>query len=251
LVTDKKGNDFFLYHAYSTKSTVYPGRQGLLDKVNWGNDYWPTFEKNAPSIRAQMPQKNNPPANLPIADEFNKPTLANTWQWSVTQVPGYTLANTNNGQLILNGSPDKIGSYLGQRTPSGKYTATAAVQVDASAAGILASLVAIGDSENAIGLGVNQQELVLWETKKNKTTLIAKESRPQGEQVLLRMTSETGEKLNFSWSVNGITWIPLEKGQGLDGGFLPPWDRGVRVGLAAKGPENTQATFNYFILNNR
>ena len=36
-----------------------------------------------------------------------------------------------------------------------------------------------------------------------------------------------------------------------DGQFLPPWDRGVRVGLTAQGLATATATFERFELRNQ
>lgn len=36
-----------------------------------------------------------------------------------------------------------------------------------------------------------------------------------------------------------------------DGQFLPPWDRGVRVGVVAQGPASAVATFERFELVNQ
>lgn len=52
IVTDKEGNDWFLYHAVSTKKPE--GRVLMLDKVNW-TDRWPSVEGVSPSTEADKP----------------------------------------------------------------------------------------------------------------------------------------------------------------------------------------------------
>ncbi|WP_158267485.1 hypothetical protein [Adhaeribacter arboris] len=46
------------------------------------------------------------------------------------------------------------------------------------------------------------------------------------------------------------TWNQMNKGQAIDVSYLPPWDRGVRAGLTAKGPAPASATFHWFKLEN-
>lgn len=52
IVTDKEGNDWFFYHAVSTKKPE--GRVLMLDKVNW-KDGWPSVEGISPSTEADKP----------------------------------------------------------------------------------------------------------------------------------------------------------------------------------------------------
>jgi len=54
--------------------------------------------------------------------------------------------------------------------------------------------------------------------------------------------------MQFAWSTNGQNWNSLNKGQAVDGSYLPPWDRGVRVGLTAKGPAGSAVAFDRFTL---
>jgi len=54
--------------------------------------------------------------------------------------------------------------------------------------------------------------------------------------------------MQFAWSTNGQNWNALNKGQAVDGSYLPPWDRGVRVGLTAKGPAGGSIAFDRFTL---
>jgi xylan 1,4-beta-xylosidase len=42
IVQDREGRDYLLYHAYPQKGSVNIGREGLLDRILWGADGWPT-----------------------------------------------------------------------------------------------------------------------------------------------------------------------------------------------------------------
>ncbi|HEY0385625.1 MAG TPA: hypothetical protein VGC64_06415, partial [Pyrinomonadaceae bacterium] len=46
-----------------------------------------------------------------------------------------------------------------------------------------------------------------------------------------RMTTHDGHLYSFDFSLDNRQWT--EAGRELDGQYLPPWDRGVRVALTA------------------
>ncbi|GGK87038.1 beta-xylosidase [Rufibacter glacialis] len=248
VVTDEKGRDFFLYHAYSANATVYPGRQGLLDEVIWGTDGWPTFQGNAPSVTALAPYRTNAKDELDIRDEFTTRQLAPTWQWFVEQQPKYTLQSGQGGRLVLQASPEKVGTVLGKRTVEADYTATAALHQRQLGSGVAAGLAAIGDPRNAVGVWVQNQEISLWSVKDGKETVHAKVAAPPADLLYFKLTTTKGDQLRFAWSTDGSTWTPLQEGNPINGDFLPPWDRGVRVGLLAKGPQGATAAYEWFRL---
>ena len=56
VVTDPAGRDWLLYHAYDPKDFVYVGREGLLDRIDWGADGWPSINGGSgPSAQAAAP----------------------------------------------------------------------------------------------------------------------------------------------------------------------------------------------------
>jgi beta-xylosidase len=248
VVTDQDGRDFFLYHAYNAKSSVYAGRQGLLDEVIWGADGWPSFKNRSPSLTATVPFKRNTGDELNVRDDFSKDGMANTWQWPVNQWSFYNLRNENGGQLLLKASPENIGTVLGQRTKTANYSATAALDQRSVTAGTMAGLAAIGDPDNAVGVSLRNGQIVLWSVKENKASTIAQVTAPKEDQLQFKLETTQGDQMQFSWSTNGQTWNSLNNGKAIDGSFLPPWDRGVRVGLTAKGPTGATASFDRFEL---
>ncbi|QCR25046.1 family 43 glycosylhydrolase [Pontibacter sp. SGAir0037] len=247
VVTDQNGKDYFLYHAYNAKSTVYPGRQGILDEVTWGEDGWPKFKNNSPSVTAEVQTgaSSEEKTNLNIREEFEAGELAKTWQWPVEQKVSYS---SNNGKLVLPASPDRIGNLLGQRTAKADYTATTAVEVGTLGKNTAAGLVAIGDRENAVGVSVSGAEIVLWSARGNNTTTLAKAAAPKQGSVQLRLQARNGDQMQFAWSADGNNWNQLNDGNAVDASYLPPWDRGVRVGVSAKGPAGETAAFEWFRL---
>jgi hypothetical protein len=139
---------------------------------------------------------------------------------------------------------------LGQRTYTADYTATTALNKSKLPAGTMAGLSAIGDNGNAVGLSVRNGDMVLWSMRENKLATLAKAPAPQSEVLQLKLTTTNGDKMQFAYSTDGTTWTPMNNGQAFDASYLPPWDRGVRVGFTAKGPATATATFDYFKLVN-
>jgi xylan 1,4-beta-xylosidase len=246
VVSDAQGRDFFLYHAYNTKTTVYPGRQGLLDPVSWGADHWPYFDNRSPGLTGQVPAGKNKPDVLDVQDEFTASTLAPSWQWSVEQAPTFRVQPGKGGSLLLQARPDKVGTLVGQRTKTATYTASAALFQQTLPAGTIAGLAAIGDPANAVGIAVGNGEVMLWEMKSNKMNMVAHTAAPKTDKIFFRLMTGDAERLQFSWSPDGTAWNNL--GEPVYAAYLPPWDRGVRVGLTAKGPANAMAAFDWFKL---
>ncbi len=246
VVTDPEGEYYFLYHAYSTDGTVYTGREGLLDKITWGDNGWPSFSDEAPSTIAEAPHQENAADNLNVTEDFRDNDLARGWQWPVDKPTSfYSLTAAEDGQLVMQASPDRIGNLLAQRTTTPSYTATTAVVKSKLQNGTMAGLAAIGDQENAVGLSVGAENLTLWTLKENKQQILAQVATPREELIQLRLVTSGGDQMEFSWSTDGTNWNTLNK-QPLDASYLPPWDRAVRVGLTAKGPADATANFDWF-----
>lgn len=246
VVTDPQGNYYFMYHAYSTDGNVYTGREGLLDRIYWGDEGWPYFSDEAPSATAAAPHQENAPDQLEVREEFKGGELGQSWQWPVDKPSlSYRLTPEQDGQIVLQTSPDKIGNLLAQRTTTPNYTVTTAVDKSKLQEGTMAGLAAIGDQENATGISVGKDSLVLWAVKENKRSTIVQVPSPKAAQVQLRLVTQNGDQMKFYWSADGNTWNELNQ-QAFDASYLPPWDRAVRVGLTAKGPANATAAFNWF-----
>jgi hypothetical protein len=52
----------------------------------------------------------------------------------------------------------------------------------------------------------------------------------------------------FRFAVQGADGSWREVGAETNGDYLPPWDRGVRVGVCVAGGETAQGSFDYFAL---
>jgi xylan 1,4-beta-xylosidase len=120
-------------------------------------------------------------------------------------------------------------------------------------AGTTAGIAALGDPKNTIGLLAGAGKLQVQEVRDGKARTLAEMPLPTtGSAVHLRIQAQGGSHFRFAFSPDGRTWTELLPGTDTaNGQFLPPWDRGVRVGLVAQGPTSATATFERFELVNK
>ncbi|WP_231590704.1 family 43 glycosylhydrolase [Hymenobacter terrenus] len=241
------GRWFLLHHAYAAESFENVGRQGVLSEFVWNTAGWPEF---LPSD--SKPAAVNKTVFRPITDEFTGAALGLSWQWPVEDKPQFALRN---GQLQLTAHPDKGGAALGRHTLTATYTATTTLLAPATLpAGSTAGLAAIGDPKNTLALTAGGGKLQLWERRDGKTSMLAETPLPAaaGKAVQLRVQVSGGNSYRFAWSADGKTWTnPLADNGAINGQFLPPWDRGVRIGMVAEGPTSVTAAFERFALDSQ
>lgn len=233
-VVEKDGDLWMLYHAYNTTGSVYVGRQGVLEKIEWTADGWPIVANNARYERSK--------ASLVFKDDFKK-RLDPVWQWRVTQDIQY---ETGNKGLFLQASEENenLGTLLVQGTKTLDYQYEATVVPNEKA---LAGLAVIGGANNGfgappagMGISVKGNQLILWETIDQKTREIATKPIPSGKEVKLVLHMKDGYKMTTSAIVDGKT---IQVGEEQDVKHLVPWGMGFRLGLVAKG--DPSATVNF------
>jgi beta-xylosidase len=251
VVTDARGRDFLMYHAMHPKDFIYVGRQALIDEVTWGRDGWPTINGGrGPSGRAASPagarERND---EYSFADDFLTARLMPGWQWPVSNKPDARTRAAGGGWLMLSPSDGQaaspIGAVLARLTTKGDYVATTSIDTSAMRAGALAGLSAYGDAENALGASVGGDgRVVVWRREKNEQRTLTTIDAPRGRGALhLRMTARDGRRYRFAVSNDGRRWT--DAGDELDGSYLPPWDRGVRVALVAGGAPGATGRFDW------
>ncbi len=232
---EKDGKYYFLYHAYDKQTNVYTGREALLMEFRFTGDGWIEFVKD--NIK-------NDVALTSFTDNFRGKKLANNWQWSVFHQPSF---QHKGGALLLNGSPSASGSFLGIKTTSGKYTAVTKVRTKRTSAA--AGIGIFGDEENTITALFNNGTINLVQLKGGKLSEIAKVSATIKNDLFFKVEVINGKDITFYYSINGKDFNQLNK-QPVDGSYLPPWDRSLRVGIVAKGNANEVVTFDKFELIN-
>ncbi|HKQ99029.1 MAG TPA: family 43 glycosylhydrolase [Pyrinomonadaceae bacterium] len=249
VVTDWSGRDWLMYHAYHPKDFVYVGRQALLDEVKWGADGWPVInEGRGPSRSASSPLGlSEANAEYRFFDDFITPRIRPGWQWPQASEPGINIETARQGWLSLaptaEQASDPIGAVVARPTTVGNYEATTTVEIGRLNSGALAGLAAYGDAENALGLSTGDGRVILWRREKKEQRTLATMDAPSARSLYIRMRARDGHRYRFAISSDGRTWKDV--GEEIDGSYLPPWDRGVRVALTAGGARGATARFGF------
>jgi xylan 1,4-beta-xylosidase len=239
VVTDERGKTWFMYHAYDPKDSVYVGRQALLDEITWTGDDWAVINGgNGPSKQANAPygtpERN---AEYRFFDDFTARNLNFGWQWQQNNVPVYRVER---GSLVLapraEQAKNEIGAIMARSTTVGNYTATTQLATANLGNNTIAGISAYGDNDNALGMGLQNGKLVVWKREKNNQQTISSTDAPRGANLYLRMTARDGHFFSFAVSRDGRRWETV--GAEVDGDYLPPWDRGIRVALTTGGTTN-------------
>lgn len=249
VVTDARGRDWLMYHAMHPKDFVYVGRQALLDEVKWGADGWPTInEGHGPSARAASPLNNRElNAEYKFFDDFTTPGIRPGWQWPQANAPVISIDTARQGWLVLAPTKEQAanvtGAVVARTTTVGDYVATTIVETSRLKGGAMAGLSAYGEMENALGLSVGDGKVVLWRREKNEQRTLETIDAPNGAALHLRMRARDGHRYRFAISADGRNWKDV--GDEVDGTYLPPWDRGVRVALVAGGASGAIGRFGF------
>lgn len=226
----KRGGDFYyLYHAYNQAGSVYVGREGVLEKINWTSDGWPVFANDASYDRDA--------ASSDYSDNFA--TMAPAWRWRVNQPAEYTVGDQG---LTLTASQanDGIGSLLVQPITSINFEVTADVAANTTNGQSGASVTMVGGANNrfgapiaGIGIGVFGKEVRVWRIAKDDVQRLQTVNLVEGaDTITLKMTVSDGHRVDFSWKEGDEWQVGLQK---YDVAPLVPWGMGFRIGLAAKG----------------
>jgi beta-xylosidase len=231
----KDGKYYFLYHAYSTNTEAYGGRQGLLNEFEFTSDGWIRFLNGNNYGKSIVPEK--------IADHFTNQTLSGNWHWSIFQPVQYNIANNT---LQLQALSAVAGAYIGQSVLARNYLAAVTVQQQTSSQ---AGLALIGDEKNILYAAVDGHVIRLIQVKKGEVQILAEEKIKQPSNVNLRAQVKDNTQVTFTYSTDGLQFWVLNN-TAADMAYLPPWDRAVRVGLVSKGPVEKAAFFKDFILIN-
>ena len=233
---EKDGKFYFMYHAYNAHSRTFVGRQGMLIEFRFTPDGWVEFieDKNAPANTIDA-----------VSDKFNDEKLSDLWQWSVFQNFDKQL---NKGKLELSALPVPAGAFLGQKTYQMHYDADVTLfsgRSDASG-----GIGLIGDEKNTVSAIVEGDTIKIIHVRNNQERQIASVPVKSRKKIQLRMQVRNGKDISFLYSRNGKKFTLLNE-MPITDIYLPPWDRGLRVGLIAKGGEDEKAVFDNFKLVNK
>jgi xylan 1,4-beta-xylosidase len=232
---EKDGKFYFLYHGYDKETNAFTGRQGLLNEFRFTPDGWVEFVNEA---------LGKEPVIEHIKDNFKGSNLSDLWQWSVFEKPNVNIAK---GKLELVASPAPAGAFVGQKIVTGDYSAS--VMIDPGQTNAAAGLGAIGDEKNTLSIMYNGNKVSVVQLKDGKATELSEHTIATGKKVYLVMNVTNGKNILFHFSTDGKGFVKANQTP-IDGTYLPPWDRAVRVGLIAKGDVNQKAVFDNFLVVN-
>ena len=250
IVTDERGRYFLLYHAYDAGTFVYTGREMLLDEVKFGDDGWPAInDGKGPSSSAPSPLgMTQRKAEYSFFDDFTGERLGPGWQWPQANEPSSRLDAANGGQLVLaparDHAGDPTGAVVARSITAGDYEATTVIDTRGLKLGAFAGLSAFGDPANALGVSVGEGKALVWRRENNQHKTIAEMNDVIWPSVYLRLTARGGNRFQFAISSDGRDWKTV--GETAEGGYLPPWDRSVRVALTVGGAVGAEGRFNSF-----
>jgi xylan 1,4-beta-xylosidase len=242
---EKDGKNYFLYHGYSTQESVYAGRQGLLIEFEFTPDGWINFKQDTTKAISKRVIKS---------DEFSGKTLSLDWQWSIFKDFKKKLDGKS---LIISALPDVSGAFIGQPVYNSDYTAETVVAKNTGEAG----LAIIGDDKNLIFASVKDGNILLKQVKNGETTVVktiplSSGTRIKGSPIRkktktipikFKLQAQNNSQFTFYYTVGKNSYVKINTAP-LDGSFLPPWDRALRIGLTVLGEVNQSATFSSFNL---
>jgi xylan 1,4-beta-xylosidase len=233
---EKDGKFYFLFHGYDAKSNIYTGREGLLKEFTFTDDGWIKFSDEKVEVPDLVPPI--------ITDDFTGKELGDLWQWSVFQEPK---VNLNKGRLELQALGASSGAFLGHKTFSADYTATVSIVPKETISE--AGLALIGDDDNMVAVSLSGNKLKVWKLQQKKLTELHAKELKKGDRVFLKAEVQNGKDITFLFSTDDKTFAKLNPNP-IDGSYLPPWDRAIRVGLVSKGEPTKKAVFEKFVLEN-
>lgn len=239
-VKGPNGADFYLHHAYNKESSVITGRQGLISELLWPKEgEWPTFKTQqiAGSTVAD------------IHDNFTATALGKYWQWDFRN--STPVAKQQKGVISLSGTVkpnNQSGIVLTTRPLSGSFVMDATV-LNHNAA--LKGLSFYGDANSALGIGTENNQVVLWQVKGNKFSALAQATTDEKLPVQLRLELDADKTCKFYYKQGKSDWMPLATDAPIKANTLPQWDRSPRAGLHFKGEANLKAEFTGFNMVNQ
>jgi hypothetical protein len=211
------------------------GRQGVVKEFRFTPDDWIELVEDR--------QKGVAPAK--ISDAFTGNALMPTWQWSVFQTPDHKVKG---GKIELTASSEKPGTFIGQKIFSDDFQAQVTVFTDQSSSA--AGLAIIGDEKNLISATVQSGKIKIVKIENDIEMVIMEKDIDKKPAVHLRVNVRNGKDIHFASSADGKKFNDLNENP-LDGFYLPPWDRAIRVALISRGTPNQRAVFDDFILENQ
>jgi beta-xylosidase len=233
------GRELYLHHAYNKQSTVLTGREALISELTWsGPDGWPAFQ-------AQKIVGGNAPD---IHDNFNTKEVSKYWQWDFRH--SIPVIKQQKGILSLSGSSrpaNNAGIVLTTKPVSNSFV-TETIVLNHNAA--LKGLAFYGDANAALGIGVQDAQVVLWQVQGKSFSTLAKLQILKTQPVELRLALDAEGSCLFYYRQGKAKWKQVIAEGATKVEQLKQWDRAPRVGLHFKGDKTLNAQFGGFSMVN-
>ena len=98
---------------------------------------------------------------------------------------------------------------------------------------------------DALGVAIRDSKVVVWRRQRNKHETLVTTDSPGEPRLYFRITAKEGHRFQFAVSRDGRDWKNVGQDIDVEGNYLPPWDRGVRVALTVGGAENALGRFDW------
>jgi beta-xylosidase len=231
--------EFYLHHAYNKNSTVLTGREALISELIWpDSNGWPAF-KTQEIVGSRVSD---------IADKFDTDEIGKYWQWDFrNSTPD---VKQHDGVLSLSGSiksGNETGVVLTTKPVSKSFVAETSV-LNHNAA--LKGLTFYGDATAAIGIGVQNDDVVLWQVKGDKFIKLTTSQLRKSASVQLKLELDTNGACKFYYRQGNSSWKQLLADSSKNASNLKQWDRSPRVGLHFRGDKRLNAQFSNFNITN-
>ncbi|KAA9347936.1 glycoside hydrolase family 43 protein [Larkinella humicola] len=233
VVTTPDNRYFYLHHAYNGTDFTFTGRQGVLSELVWDEKtQWPVFRYGTTTpAQAESPTRVGQKTDGNLAVNFEKPGGDLPWVWDVS-LPKPVFNVAGGSFKMQNTVATPIGNFLGFVVKKGTYTFSTTVEPQPD---VVQSITLYGDAANALGFGVRQGTLELWQVKEGVRQILKSQSLPTTTAAVhLQLKSRFGQLYDFFWSTEGGKPESL-MAMPVSGGYLPRWDRAPRIGLSVSG----------------
>jgi beta-xylosidase len=239
-VKGDNGADFYIHHAYNKESVAITGRQGLISELVWPNgNEWPAF-KSQQVVGGTAPN---------ITEDFTAKTIDKNWQWDFRN--STPVVKQQKGVLYLSGTTkpgNETGIVVTQRPVSGSFVMTATVLNNNAA---LKGLSFYGDANAAIGIGTENNQVVLWQVKGNKFAALTQQPIQPKSPVQLKLELDADKTCKLYYKQGTDDWKQLITETPVKANGLPQWDRSPRAGLHFKGDASLNGQFSGFSIVNK
>ncbi|WP_231491658.1 glycoside hydrolase family 43 protein [Pedobacter sp. Leaf170] len=228
--------DYYLYHSYNKKTTVFSGRQGMLAELIWPEkNGWPKFK-----------EVSAPNTNQNLTFNFNDKNVSQSWQWDFRN--STPIISQLNGKLKISGaisSSNLTGIVITVRPVSAVFEATTTVSNSNDAR---KGICYYGDAGAAIGLSVSGNQVQFWKVQNKEKTVLSNQKISGKGSIELKFKVNPNLEVSTFYKQGADDWKTLNSDNKVDVNFLPQWDRSPRIGLNFNGKPHEFAEFSTFEL---